>query len=338
MLRKIFKHIKKTIAEEYKFIIFLFLLYIILLFPVDYYITIGGGIDDVSSRISVASKNKSKGSFNISYVTQLDGTILTYGLSYLIPNWERENANDYKYDESESLEDIQFRNDLDLITANGTATYWAYNLANKSIKEKKSKLYVITISPEYETNLKVQDEIISIDNHTYNSVAEYKEYLQTKEAGSEVIIKIVRDKKEQLIKTTLHQNNKQVVLGVVLQYAREYETSPKVDISFKNSESGPSGGLITTLEIYNQLTKRDLTKGLKIAGTGTIEEDGTIGQIGGVEHKLLGAESDKADIFLVPSGKNYQAAKKYKQIKKLKVKLVEVKTIQDAINKLEGLN
>lgn len=338
MLMKILKCIKDTIVEEYKFIILLFLLYIILLFPVNYYITVGGGIDDVSSRISVANNHKSKGSFNISYVTQLDGTVLTYGLSYLIPTWERENANDYKYDDSESLEDIAFRSDLDLTTANGTATYWAYTLANKKVKEKSSKLYVITTNKEYDTTLKVQDEILSIDNHHYRTIDEYKDYLQTKEENSEVTIKIVRKEKEKEIKTKLYKANGKLVLGVVLQYVREYETTPEVSIAFKSSESGPSGGLITTLEIYNQLTKKDITKGLKIAGTGTIEEDGTIGQIGGVEHKILGAESDKADIFLVPAGKNYQAAKKYKEDKKLKVKLIEVKTIKDAIKKLEELS
>ncbi len=338
MLVKILKNIKDIIVEEYKFIIFLFLLYIILLFPLNYYITIGGGTDDVASRISVQDKHKSKGSFNISYVTQLDGTLLTYGLSYLIPTWERENANDYKYDESESIEDIEFRSDLDLITANGTATYWAYTLANKEVREKSSKLYVITTSPDYDTNLKVQDQILSIDDQHYRTIAEYKDYLQTKEENSEVTIKIIRKGKEQKIKTKLYNSEGKLVLGVVLQYAREYETNPKVKINFKNSESGPSGGLITTLEIYNQLTKQDITNGLKIAGTGTIEEDGTIGQIGGIEHKILGAESDKTDIFLAPSGENYQTAKKYKKSKKLKIKLIEVKTIQDAIHKLESLN
>lgn len=337
MLRKILKYIKETIVEEYKFIIFLLLLYIILLMPINYYITVGGGTDDVASRISVTNKHQSKGSFNISYVTQLDGNILTYGLSYLIPTWERENTNDYKYDESESLDDIAFRSDLDLKTANGTATYWAYTLADKEVIEKNAKLYVITTYKEYDSNLKVQDEILSIDNHTYKTIEEYKDYLQTRDKSSEVTIKIIRNGKEQTITTKLHESDGKIVLGVVLQYVKEYETNPKVKIVFKGRESGPSGGLITTLEIYNQLTKKDLTNGLKIAGTGTIEVDGTIGQIGGVEHKLLGAESDHADIFLVPSGKNYKAAKKYKEEKKLQIKLIEVKTIKDAIKKLEEL-
>ena len=66
-----------------------------------------------------------------------------------------------------------------------------------------------------------------------------------------------------------------------------------------------------------------------------MEEDGTIGEIGGIEHKLLGAEDANVDIFLVPSGKNYQDALTYHKSKKMNMKLIEVKTIQDAVSKLE---
>lgn len=119
---------------------------------------------------------------------------------------------------------------------------------------------------------------------------------------------------------------------------KKYKTTPTTKIKFKKKESGPSGGLITTLEIYNQLTKKDLTKGKVIAGTGTIEEDGTIGPIGGVEQKILGASHAKADIFLVPSEINYEQAKKYAKEKNIKIKLIKVKSIKDAIKKLEELD
>lgn len=338
MFKKILNYIKETIKEEYKFIIFLIIIYFTLNFPVNYYITVGGGTSDVSSRIKVTNSYDSKGTFNISYVTQLNGTVCTYGLSYLIPTWERDNANNYKYDESESIEDISFRGELDLKTANGTATYWAYTLANKSITEKSSKLYVITTFKEFASPLKVQDQILSIDGNSYDTIEEYKSYMQTKEKGAKVKVKIIRNEKEKIINAKLHESDGTLVLGVGLQYVKEYNVTPEVDISFNSKESGPSGGLITTLEIYNQLTKKDLTKGLKIAGTGTIESDGSIGQIGGVEHKILGAESDNADIFLVPAGKNYQDALKYKKEKKLKIKLIKVDSITDAIEKLEELN
>jgi len=336
-MKKVFTYIKEFIIEEYKFLIFLFLLYIILQYPLNYYIVTGGGTSDVSSRIQVEDQYKSKGSFNISFVTELQGTILTYALSYVIPTWERESADLYKYSEKESIKDIEFRSNLDLLTSNGNAIYWAYTLANKEVKEKSSKLYIITIFDGYKTPLKVGDEVLSADDKTFDTVEGYREYFQTLHENDEVTIKVLRNNKEKEIKSKLYKYKDRLILGVGLQFVREYDTDPKVNIKFRSTESGPSGGLITTLETYNQLTKKDITHGLKIVGTGTIEEDGTIGEIGGVEHKLLGAEDAKADYFLVPDGQNYKDAIKYKKDKKLKIKIIKVKTISDALEKLKKI-
>lgn len=338
MIKKFFKYIVDYVKEEYKFLLFTILLLILLNIPLNYYIIIGGGISDAAERIEVEEKYQSNGSFNISYVTQLDANVLFYAISYLMPTWEREDANNYKYSEEESLEDIQFRSDLDLITASEEAKYWAYTLANKEVIEKSSKVYIIaTYKEEYPTELKVGDEILSIDGNEYSNAQEYADYIHSKDIGEELEFKVLRDKKEQLIKTKLYNSNGKAIVGITLQLVKEYETDPKIEIKFKRSESGPSGGLITTLEIYNQLTKKDITNGKTIAGTGTIEPDGSIGQIGGIEYKVLGATAAKADVFLSPGGKNYEEAEKYIKEKNLKIKLIKVETIQEAIEKLEEL-
>ena len=90
------------------------------------------------------------------------------------------------------------------------------------------------------------------------------------------------------------------------------------------------------LDIYNKITKKDLTKGFKIAGTGEIDKDGNIGTIGGVKYKLLGAEKSNADIFLVPKGENYKTCLKVKKEKNLKIKVVSVSTLKEAISVLEN--
>jgi hypothetical protein len=56
-----------------------------------------------------------------------------------------------------------------------------------------------------------------------------------------------------------------------------------------------------------------------------------------VKYKLLGAVSDDADVFLVPSGENYKTCMKVKKEKKLDIKILEIKNIKDAIEKLEKL-
>ena len=78
--------------------------------------------------------------------------------------------------------------------------------------------------------------------------------------------------------------------------------TPKVTV--KTDEiGGPSAGFMFSLEIYNQLTEEDLTKGYQIAGTGTIDADGTVGPIGGIEQKIVAADKAGAEFFFAPNEK-----------------------------------
>lgn len=337
MLKRFFKYIKEFVVDEYKHILGLLFIYILFTWPVNYYIVVGGGISDVDSRIKVENSYESKGSFNLAYVTELQGKVATYLLSYVISDWERVSVDDYKYEKEENIEDVEFRSDLDLKTANSVAVKYAYKLAGKEYKELNTKFYVVATFNEYDTNLKIQDQVLNIDGKSFDTLEEYKEHLQTYKKGDTVKVKVLRKGKKITVSCNVYEYEGVRILGVSLQKVSDYETDPDVEIEFESDESGPSGGLITTLDIYNKLTKKDLTKSLKIAGTGTIEEDGSVGTIGGVEYKLLGAESGNADIFLVPAGENYEECIKVKKKKNLKIKVISVSTVEEAIEKLENL-
>lgn len=341
MIKRFFKGIKEgvkeTIRTEYKFMIFLLLLYILFTWPVNYYIVVGGGISDIDSRIKVSDGYDSRGSFNISYVTELQGRLSTYLLSFIMPDWKRVSVDDYKYDENEKIEDIEFRSDIDLKTANSTAIRFAYELAGKKYEVTDNKIYVTSISKGYKTALKIQDQILSINGQAFSNVDEFRNYLQQFQEGDQVSVRVMRSGKEKEIPCTLSLYEERLILGVSLQVVSDYRTDPSIQINFKERESGPSGGLITTLDIYDKLIQEDLTKGKKIAGTGTIEADGSIGEIGEVKYKLLGAVSDNASVFLVPAGNNYKTCMKVAKEKKLDIKIIGVHTIQEAIDELEKL-
>lgn len=337
MCKKFFHSLKKTIVSEYKYFIFLLALYILFTWPVNYYIVVGGGISKIDERIQVEDGYSSKGGFYISYVSELQGKLSTYLLSYVMPDWKRIDMDDYKYDDSESASDIQFRSDLELEAANSRAISFAYRLAGKSLEVLNTKIYVTSIFEEYDTDLRIQDQLLSIDGHSFSNILEYREYLQTCDRNKKVVVKVLRNGVKKDISCRLYSYKERLILGVSLQMVSFYETDPKIDIQFKKRESGPSGGLMTTLEIYNKLTEDDLTSGKKIAGTGTIEEDGSIGEIGEVEYKLLGAVAGGADIFLVPKGDNYTTCKKAVQKRKLHIQVIPVETIEDAVSKLKQL-
>ena len=90
------------------------------------------------------------------------------------------------------------------------------------------------------------------------------------------------------------------------------------------------------LSIYNKLTKEDITKGKIIAGTGTIDASGNVGEIGGVKYKVLGAIKKHADVFLCPEENYDDAIKALNGNKKLKV--IKVSTLEGTIKALKNLD
>ena len=82
-----------------------------------------------------------------------------------------------------------------------------------------------------------------------------------------------------------------------------------VDIDTGNV-GGPSAGLMMALNVYNSLTQDDLTKGIKVAGTGTIEIDGSVGPVGGVKQKVIAAKKAGSSLILVPTA-NFDDAEPY---------------------------
>lgn len=336
MLKKFYEKVKEFIKTEYKFILFLIVFVVICTWPVNYYIVIGGGISDISDRVVVENGDSSNGSFNLSYVSELKGTTLSYLLSYVMPHWKRVSMDDYKYTTDEDYQDIEFRSELDLLSSNSNAIYYAYQLADKPCEVVKTDVYVIVKFPEYDNPLEVGDKLLKVNGVLCANLVEFQEAIQKVE-GNSVRVTVLRDGKEMELTSKLYEEENRKVLGVGLQSVTTYDVDPEVKFQFEKNESGPSAGLITTLSIYDQLTKGNLTKGKLIAGTGTIEADGSIGQIGEVEYKLLGAVDGGAQVFLVPAGENYQDCKKMKKEENLDIKLISVKNIDDAIKKLKDL-
>ena len=96
---------------------------------------------------------------------------------------------------------------------------------------------------------------------------------------------------------------------------------------------GPSAGMMYALTVLDLLTEEDLAKGHRIAGTGTISFDETVGAIGGVRQKVFAARSVGAEFVLVPTD-NYAdaltAAGK-------DIQVVAVANLQDALDFLDSL-
>jgi Lon-like protease len=95
---------------------------------------------------------------------------------------------------------------------------------------------------------------------------------------------------------------------------------------------GPSAGLLIALTVYDLADEGDLTDGRVIAGTGTIDGQGNVGPVGGVEQKIETALNAGAQIFLVPAQEVEQA----RAAAEGRLRVIEVATLQGAIAALDG--
>lgn len=338
MFTKLYEKCKNYIKQNYKFLIVLLLSYIVFTFPLPYYIYTTGGIMDINDKVTIENAYKTKGTLNFAYVSELRATIPTYLMSMIIPSWERVKVEEYKLNENETVEDVSFRDRMSLVEANQTAIQVAYTKAGRFYEVTSVHHYVIYISEDSITDLKVGDEILALDGISIKSLDEYRDIIASHAFSDQLKIEIKRDgtKLEKEIEVVNIGGSK--MTGISLMTTYDYKTDPMVTLNFGKAESGPSGGLMLTLAIYNKLIEEDITHGKKIVGTGTIDIDGKVGEIGGVEYKLRGAAKEKADLFLVPTGQNYEDCIKLKEKENLDIEIVAVETFEDALRALEALS
>lgn len=324
---------KKILKDNYKFIIALIIIAIIFWLPLPYYIDAPGGLTNLNSKVKISNK-KIDGSYNLTYVSEYKASIPLVVYSWFNKDYDVYKKEDILLD-NESGSEYYKRDRLFLEESVSNAVISAYTLANKKISIKNNYLYVGYILDNSDTDLVVGDSIISIDGIKVNTKEEINKLLSTKKKNDKIIIKVINNNKEYERYAYLKKENNKIVIGIIPIEVYDYSVSPKVDIKTSASESGGSGGLMLSLTIYDLLTDKNLSKGRIVAGTGTIDDKGNIGEIGGVKYKIKGAVKDKADIFFVPSN-NYKEAKKLVDKNKYNIKLVKVDTLKEAVNYLEN--
>lgn len=297
-----------------------------------YYIDAPGGLINVDERIELNGKYESKGSINLAYVKEYSVNLPLLIASFFIDDWTL-----HKIETEEELinyEEALIRDRLLNKESYVSAVILAFQYAGKDVEILDSDIYVSHIYEEAVTDLVVGDQIVSIDNHLIMTKKEISDYLNTLDVGAEITIDVENDGKEYKRYAKIIEVEGVKLIGIVPVEIKHYKTEPEINIKSSKTEYGPSGGLMIALAVYDAITEEDITGGLTIVGTGTIDVYGNVGSIGGVEYKLKGAEKKGADIFFVPRGENYDEAKKLVDKEKYKIKLVPVSTFEEALNYL----
>ena len=162
--------------------------------------------------------------------------------------------------------------------------------------------------------LKKGDLLISINNKSISTATEFISTLRTYSIGETISIGLMREvdeiKKDLSIETTLIEHveyeGEPMVGFLATTVNQRFDFPFAIDIKTGNV-GGPSAGLMMALNVYNNLTQDDITNSLIIAGTGTIEIDGSVGPVGGIRQKVIAAKRAGSQLILVPTA-NFKEA------------------------------
>jgi PDZ domain-containing protein len=182
--------------------------------------------------------------------------------------------------------------------------------------------------------LELGDTIRSVNGTSVATIEDVGPALEGHEVGDTIEIEVVREGSPVELEVELAERDDEPgvpMIGIVLGEL----TEPPFPIEIEAGDvGGPSAGLMHAVAIIDALTEGELTKGRTIAGTGSIQFDGTIGNIGGIRQKVVGAEAAGAEYILVPQG-NYQSAL---TAPRKSIEIVPVATLEEVIGFLESLD
>ncbi|WP_078554882.1 SepM family pheromone-processing serine protease [Bacillus alkalicellulosilyticus] len=250
----------------------------------------------------------------------------------------------------ETDEDYFERQRMMMRNSQEAAKIAAYTHANRNVDIEYHGIMVTTFieGMPAEQLLQKDDRIRAVDGTEVQTVAELNEIVGGRDVGDLVELTITRQGETMDITVPVALfpeelgGNGRAGLGILHPVVdRTIQFTPPVTIDVAKI-GGPSAGLMFSLEIVNQLTENDITKGYQIAGTGTINEKGEVGRIGGAGQKVVAAHKAKADIFFVPKEKdrkdsNYHEALEVAQTINTTMRVVGVNTLEEAIQYLENL-
>ena len=301
-----------------------------------------GSCDDTSRFITVEDDNKinTHGRFFITTVIYEPANLMLYLIGKFDPETGLTHRSEGETRKTDKKRDQIMKDQME--ESKVKAKIAAFRALGYKVKIKKSPVQVLAVAPWSKAKgmLKEGDYIIELDDKKILNELELTNEIKKQADTGKVNLTVMRTGKngsdsEEKLKFTIPLTKKRGSwkIGInILSKIEDYKLPKKVDIDSENI-IGSSAGLMFTLEIMKQVSRIDLTGGFRIAGTGSIDENGKVYAIEGVRFKILAAERKKCKYFFCPKD-NYGEAKAAAKT----IKVISVENLDDALKKLKEFN
>ncbi|HWQ15410.1 MAG TPA: S16 family serine protease, partial [Roseiflexaceae bacterium] len=237
-----------------------------------------------------------------------------------------------------SPQELMAENARLLAESQAVATVVALRMAGYEASITGSGVQVLRVLPESPSRglLRPGDRIVALNAVAVRTAPDLLVALSEHDAAAPATVTLARDGQRVELRLPLlppAEPGGPPRIGITVATADLAADTPiPVRITPRSIAGGPSAGLMFTLAIYDRLTPGDLTRGWRVAGTGTVARDGRVGPIGGVAQKVAAAERAGADYFLVPQENAVDARWAARRIT-----ILAVTHVADAIEHLQRL-
>ncbi len=178
------------------------------------------------------------------------------------------------------------------------------------------------------------DELISINGAPIAAPKDVVTAASSQPPGSELTVAFRRGAGEQTAKIVLAARPDDPAKGYLGVTPGE-GARPPMEVTFNLADiGGPSAGLMFSLALIDKLSPGELDGGKFVAGTGTIDQDGKVGPIGGIQYKMMAAREVGAETFLVPAANCNEARQRTPE----GLRLVKVENLGGAVKSLDDIS
>lgn len=323
--------VRRLVAVLCGFIAFFSLLFFT---PTPYYITAPGAAIDTGRLIEVDGGEANAGRMYMLVVTTQPANLFWYLYAKLDPRAELQTRQEFLGDIPDYEKYLELTRQMMVDSQRAAKAIALHQLGyGKGVQFVGVKVTDLQTNSAAQGHLQKDDIIVEASGRRVTRTGELSEVMRATRAGAPVMVRVRRGKTELSLEvpTAEHPQFKgTAAFGIFIKDEVLFDDQP-VPVTIKSGQiTGPSAGMMFTLQIMDQLTPGGLAPGLKVAGTGTIEPDGRVGRIGGMKQKVHAAEAAGADVIFVPRGNAEEALQAATRIQ-----VVVVDHVRDALAWLE---
>ena len=237
------------------------------------------------------------------------------------------------YDDDASAQQVEHEGVVQMQASEQTAVVAALRYVGEPVH---TDIVVESTIPDAPADGELQsgDVLLRVEGKRIHDATEVRDIVSAVDVGDDIDLVIKRGTQRQNVRLTTVESPDEKgrpVIGVVPTIS--YRSPVKVDIKLADV-GGPSAGLMFAMSVADKLTPGALVGDRNVAGTGTMDADGTVGAIGGIAQKMAGARSEGADYFLAPADNCSEVIGHVPD----GLRVIRVETLTDAIESVEMLD